>query len=767
MTATAAIALVLIFFIKGGGKGDGVSRATAFRQTAIVLGYDDNAEYKNYFPDESPDWFTPYLNFLYENEYLDEKITVPEADDMIKSLTVSEVIGLLSHCRYDFTDSEKTSQLDGHTEDLKGKKEKKISKKDWYGILDTLINVYEKRSFTEEKEMLLFATPSYIHELDAWNGVTDKGVFNFEGFAIDPFVDTKIKVTILNDKVIKTEPVEAYADYENVILYKSDGVLNIRLSGYERQFSVDEDLGEDDYVLADVSITGNNITKIKLKKEKISGSIHTVNDGYIDIEGYGILSLNTNVHIFKSFGDIKELTADELIIGYDIYEFIVADNQVCGIYMVREPQADKIRIVLSSSDYKEQYHDEVACSSESGLKIAIGDNILETVSGESFSVSKDSSYFNDGARIIIEACNEGNITVSSITRKNGYPSYPGKIELSLSDKGIIVINEVYLEDYLKLVLPSEMPSAFELEALKAQAVCARSYAYKHIQGGAYAALGAHVDDTTSFQVYNNADANENSSKAVDETYGKILLYQNEPVATYYYSTSWGYSTDISVWGRDISQMPYLSGIKLSSAESRNVQDNTVFNELIRVRNDKDWESECPWYRWNITLGIEELSGIINKNIPEYSLKKIQDIEVLQTDGSYASEYTDNIGSVKRMEILERGTGGVVTKLLIEGSEKTIILNKAGAVRNILGSKSNVYTKADGSTSDGQQYLPSGYFVIDENNENGVLTGYTITGGGFGHGIGMSQNGANELARQGMGYEDILKTFFPGTEIKEK
>ena len=80
-----------------------------------------------------------------------------------------------------------------------------------------------------------------------------------------------------------------------------------------------------------------------------------------------------------------------------------------------------------------------------------------------------------------------------------------------------MINELYLEDYLKKVVPSEMPASYEKEALKTQAVCARTYAYRQIQGNTYGAYGADVDDSTSFQVYNNTQTNERTDQAVDET----------------------------------------------------------------------------------------------------------------------------------------------------------------------------------------------------------------------------------------------------------
>lgn len=87
-----------------------------------------------------------------------------------------------------------------------------------------------------------------------------------------------------------------------------------------------------------------------------------------------------------------------------------------------------------------------------------------------------------------------------------------------------------------------MPASYEKEALKAQAVCARTYAYRQIQGNAYGQYGAHVDDSTSFQVYNNINTSERTDQAVNETYGQMLFYNNKPIEAFYYShflRSWG------------------------------------------------------------------------------------------------------------------------------------------------------------------------------------------------------------------------------------
>ena len=98
-----------------------------------------------------------------------------------------------------------------------------------------------------------------------------------------------------------------------------------------------------------------------------------------------------------------------------------------------------------------------------------------------------------------------------------------------------MINELLLEEYLYAVVPSEMPASYPLEALKAQAVCARTYAYARILHAGLPEYGAHVDDSTAFQVYNNILENAQTTKAVRETKGELLWYGQELADTYYYS----------------------------------------------------------------------------------------------------------------------------------------------------------------------------------------------------------------------------------------
>ena len=114
--------------------------------------------------------------------------------------------------------------------------------------------------------------------------------------------------------------------------------------------------------------------------------------------------------------------------------------------------------------------------------------------------------------------------------------YFGTIEVRNTENGYTVVNELPLEEYLSAVVPSEMPSNFSAEALKAQAVCARSYAYIQLMRADLAAYGAHINDSTSYQVYNKVEQTKESVAAVDATCDQVMTWMGKVVEAYYFST---------------------------------------------------------------------------------------------------------------------------------------------------------------------------------------------------------------------------------------
>ncbi len=128
--------------------------------------------------------------------------------------------------------------------------------------------------------------------------------------------------------------------------------------------------------------------------------------------------------------------------------------------------------------------------------------------------------------------------------------YRGSFEVKLTKNAreLVLINEVDIEDYLLQVVPSEMPASFGLEALKVQAITARTYAVKDILRNRYKNLGFNILDSAQSQVYNNLDENNVATNAVKATRGLVIVYDDKPIDAKYYSTSSGLNSHAhNVW----------------------------------------------------------------------------------------------------------------------------------------------------------------------------------------------------------------------------
>lgn len=235
---------------------------------------------------------------------------------------------------------------------------------------------------------------------------------------------------------------------------------------------------------------------------------------------------------------------------------IIDKNKVPGL-------GDKIRVGIMTTGFKSLDHEKIVLTSTRHMIIHNKYINIETKNRDVVSfISKNGMiniYVNHKLKaktrypIKIE-CPKAMISVLSIKRhhrKFNYPTYRGDFEIRLSANNnhkLTLINEIDIERYLYQVLPSEMPEGFGLEALKVQAVAARTYALSDYKKNRYKNLGFHITDSTQSQVYNNLDENETSREAINATKGDILLYNNELVDAKYYSTSSGYGANAdNIW----------------------------------------------------------------------------------------------------------------------------------------------------------------------------------------------------------------------------
>ncbi len=337
-----------------------------------------------------------------------------------------------------------------------------------------------------------------------------------------------------------------------------------------------------------------------------------------------------------------------------------------------------------------------------------------------------------------------------LTGIGGSMDYLGKtylevIKLLFKDGLMRVINIVEFESYLKGVLPREVYATWPAEALKSAAVAARTYAFYSL-GGKHSKYGVDICTTTCCQVYGGNGKNEHpaTNAAVEATRNQILAYNGKLAMTVYTATAGDHTESSSgAWGGDQSLHPYLCGVP------------TPFETTDEYANGS----------WSNTYTAAEIYAYIDSK-STYSGKLIggiSSIEVEHAENGYARKIkvTDYYGNV----VTATNSGNVRGMLskFAKSAKFTITPNyyEPGATISVL--------TADGVVK--CNTVPYGYSVLRAGSDTPeIITAstapysYTITGTGWGHGVGMSQNGAMTLAKNGMLYTDILAYYYPGTYI---
>ena len=365
----------------------------------------------------------------------------------------------------------------------------------------------------------------------------------------------------------------------------------------------------------------------------------------------------------------------------------------------------------------------------------------------------------------------------------------------LTGGNLTVVNVLPLEDYVKGVVCYEMGREWPLEALKAQAICARTYALRRLNY--HKSLGFDVCNSDWCQVYygvgskrENYGPSETSDRAVEETTGQVLWYNNTLAETYYSSCHGGASESAYyIWGTDMEQYPYLCGVE------------DPYESYVDDLN--------PYSSWTVSYTSSELTKRLqnyglgtNTTVDHLELTYSQLGNVIQVKIYYANGQSNTI--TQRTKNTIRSVFGLNSiRFTING--QTIKEGTASASENIFGGNSsgNGYTvnKTDsiddleglyaisgtGTTSKlgDEVYAISGNGTVSPaeetsggssgngsgggSNQGGgtvVVSGstYTFQGSGWGHQIGMSQFGANAMARQGFTGEEIVEFYFPGTKV---
>lgn len=536
--------------------------------------------------------------------------------------------------------------------------------------------------------------------------------------------------------------------------------------------------------VGDILYGEGTLQQIKIKDQRVGGKLLSLSETQIEIEGKGSFPIRQDCTGYQLYENLRNAERDELAIGYDFADFVLEKGEVCVFLILRKEKMEYIRVAVKNNGFSDLYHQKIILKSQEGMLVSYGDyeqRLEETIApGEELVLTDNSPYF-EGSRIEIKPLvQSGKIQVSSLERSQGVPSYRGKVEVLLTEQGLVLINEVLLEEYLYSVVPSEMPASYPAEALKAQAICARTYAFRYLQQPGYGALGAHVDDSVSYQVYNNIAENVESTKAVKETAGMLLLYEGEPVSTYYYSTSCGFGSDAGVWREENrEEMPYLSASHIAPEGSQEFTHKTPeeltlessFAAYIRGTGENDYEREEPWYRWNYE--VEELSPSEIGERLKTRFNAAKDKVLLYTgDGNpeedsmgFEPKEPGKVREIYDMKCVKRREGGVMDELLIFTDAGTFKVISEYNIRYILNQGGRVI-RQDGSSSQNASLLPSAYMIIEPVKSKKNMIGYTIWGGGYGHGVGMSQNGAKAMGIAGLECQEILSFFYQDCSLEK-
>ncbi|MEA4921350.1 MAG: SpoIID/LytB domain-containing protein [Clostridiaceae bacterium] len=338
----------------------------------------------------------------------------------------------------------------------------------------------------------------------------------------------------------------------------------------------------------------------------------------------------------------------------------------------------------------------------------------------------------------------GVMPYSKNTWFSGY-SYCGGFEYNrINGNDITVINVVGLHDYIKGVISNEMNPSWNIEALKAQALCAKSYCLTNLNK--HSSLGFDLCNTTDCQVYfGTRQQTANSNKAVDDTFGLYVKYNGKIVSTVYHSSSGGYTEDaVNVWGKDVG---YLKGVEDKYLKQTLPYNFSITNSQIKtVLKDKGYSvgDITDYYISSFTpFGNVRAVTFKQSNGKELTFTGEKARTIINSTSlgfqTKSQRYTIT-PSVGGLYINGNAFSGSLSNLFAIGSSGTKILN--------ISSFSDVKVM----TADGIGPLQA------------EKTSYYVSGCGSGHNVGMSQWGAKAMADLGYSYDEILRFYFTGIEI---
>lgn len=366
-----------------------------------------------------------------------------------------------------------------------------------------------------------------------------------------------------------------------------------------------------------------------------------------------------------------------------------------------------------------------------------------------------------------------------------YRYYGGFRYERIGGGNLTVVNIVDLETYIKGVVPYEMSSSWPLEALKVQAVCARSYAYINIHSGKHTSYHFDVCNTTDCQAYYGAGTNsssyqatERTDQAVDETAGEYAWYDGQVIEAFYSSSHGGASESVyNVWGTSLEQYPYLCGVE-DPYEADMASKNSYSSWTVSYTSS-ELAQRLENYGYDASSGIESLTLTysdlgnviqVRVNYRDGGSDTIRPSSMRSVFGISSIRFTVNGQAASSGSGTTSSSGGGLTangstSLDSQGSYTVISgsgsLSQAGLDGLYAISGSGSITPAEDAASGGGSGTdtPTGTQVTVSGSS------YSFQGSGNGHQLGLSQYGAWAMAERGFTYEEIIEFYYPGTYVR--
>ena len=423
-----------------------------------------------------------------------------------------------------------------------------------------------------------------------------------------------------------------------------------------------------------------------------------------------------------------------------------------------QEQSQNVRVGISSNNFKSLVYNEISLFGTSEwtlyqketakpvIKIQPYNVLKITYSPTGFELSTDGKPFAKGLNGTLAAdCPKGLLGVDKLKRAGKQALYHGVLEVTpKNNTQFYLVNTLDLQDYLKGVVPNEMPVRFGLEALKAQAVAARNYvlmprtrAYKDFD----------VDDSVASQVYFGANSESPlATQAVEQTQGLVALDGWNLILAQYCSTAGGYTEDYENAFSDRKIFPskpktYLKGRPdIFSVGPLNREEEA---RIFYMSCPDSYDMKSPYYRWTREFDRAELELVLAKTLVAQSNTGFVHPEFKQCDV---------FGELKEIKVNKRGVSGKVVELEIVTDKGSWKVSKEIVIRRLI-QKNGVS-------------LPSANIVFENlYSTDKKLNKIVIYGGGFGHGVGMSQFGAGFMATSlHKNFDKILKRYYTGISI---